>query len=170
MRLFEKDVGEQVDELQQKLLSTGFHDSHLHLKNIGWNLLGLDLTGSLSLEELVSQTAEHVAKSQPGLFITGRGYDESLMPRALSPTRHDLDRIAPHNPLLLYRVDGHAAVANTAALRLAGLNDDTLLSGGQLLKDQDGHLNGILIDNAISLVESHIPPLSQASLQEALLA
>jgi Predicted metal-dependent hydrolase with the TIM-barrel fold len=95
---------------------------------------------------------ERVAKTESGKWITGRGWIETFWKPPQFPTRTDLDKIAPHNPAFLTRADGHAGVANSAALKIANIDQHTPNPfGGQILKT-DGEPNGMLLDNAMDLV------------------
>lgn len=146
----------------------GFVDAHAHLAGIGFREMSLNLEGVASIEEL---TVELRAWNQahPGSGpIAGRGWIETHWPEKRFPTRADLDRAVPDRPVVLTRADGHALVANSAMLRLAGVDRKTAApAGGDILKDSAGEPNGMLIDNAMVLVRDKVPPPSAADRAEA---
>ena len=102
----------------------------------------LNLEGTNTLEDFLQKMKERVAKTEPGKWITGRGWIETFWKPPQFPTRTDLDKIAPDNPAFLTRADGHAAVANSAALKIANIDQHTPNPfGGQILKDKTGEPN-----------------------------
>jgi hypothetical protein len=143
----------QVVDLRGAALFPGFVDAHAHLRGIGERELTLNLEGTPSLAALVERVRAEVARTAPGGVIVGRGWIETAWPEKRFPTAADLDRVSPNNPVLLGRADGHALVANSAALRRAGVDGRTQApSGGEILKDAAGRPAGMLIDNAMQLV------------------
>jgi len=146
----------------------GFVDAHAHLSGIGFREMTLNLEGVASVEELVTRLKAW-AVAHPGTdVIEGRGWIETHWPEKRFPTRDDLDRAVPDRPVLLGRSDGHALVANSKMLELAGVDATTAApAGGQILKDAAGRPTGMLIDNAMALVEAKAPPPSAAALAEA---
>jgi predicted amidohydrolase YtcJ len=111
-----------------------------------------------------------VAQTGHGKWITGRGWIETFWKPPTFPTRNDLDAIAPDNPVFLTRADGHAAVVNSASLKIARIDKKTPNPfGGEILKDKTGEPTGMLLDNAQDLVEKNIPKPSQAEREQALL-
>ena len=151
-----------------KFIYPGLIDAHAHFFGYGLGLQSVNLVGSSSWEEVL-QRLQGFSKNVPkGEWITGRGWDQNDWPVKEFPTKEALDRLYPENPVILTRIDGHAAIANQKALDLAGVNTATTLEGGKLeLKNQQ--LTGVLIDNAVRLVSSHIPPPTVTHLKEALL-
>jgi predicted amidohydrolase YtcJ len=146
----------------------GFVDAHAHLTYIGLRELTLNLDQIGSVEALVAAVKAYAA-AHPDGPISGRGWIETHWPEKRFPNRADLDRAAPGRVVVLYRADGHAAVASTAALAAAKVTKDTVApAGGQILKGQDGAPDGMLIDHAQSLVDSVIPPPSDALKRQAL--
>jgi predicted amidohydrolase YtcJ len=131
----------------------GFVDAHGHLLGIGLREMTLNLEGTPSIKALKEKLAVEVKKTDTGTVIYGRGWIETHWPENRFPTRQDLDEVAPNNPVILQRSDGHAMVANSAALKLARITPDTKPPfGGDILKDNDGNPTGMLIDNAMGLV------------------
>lgn len=118
---------------------------------------------------MLARVKERVARAKPGEWVTGRGWIETPWTPRRFPTRQDLDAFSPHNPVLLGRADGHAAVANTAALKLAGVTRSTRPpAGGDILKDARGEPTGMFIDHAMGLVFAKVPPPTEAELDTAL--
>ncbi len=149
-------------------LYPGFTDSHAHLLGIGLRELTLNLEGVSSIDELVDIVAAEVEGAGPGEVIYGRGWIESGWDEARFPTRADLDPASPDNPVILYRADGHALVANSAALLRAGVTRATKdPAGGRIERDAKGEPTGVLVDAAMALVESLITALTIEEKEEA---
>lgn len=143
----------QVVDLRGAALFPGFVDAHAHLRGIGERELTLNLEGTGSVAALVERVGAEVAKARPGEVIIGRGWIETGWPEKRFPTAADLDSVSPGNPVLLRRADGHATLANGAALARAGIGAATPApAGGEILKGPDGRPTGMLIDNAQRLV------------------
>ncbi len=144
--------GTQEIDLAGAALFPGFTDSHAHLYGIGLRELTLNLEGTASIADLRRRVAAAIAKAPPDAVILGRGWIETHWPEARFPDRHDLDAVAPDRPVILVRADGHALVANSAALAAAGVTRDTAPPfGGDILKDADGAPTGMVIDAAMAL-------------------
>ncbi|HEX8077012.1 MAG TPA: amidohydrolase, partial [Chthoniobacterales bacterium] len=143
--------------------------SHCHIFGIGERELSLNLEGTNTLEDFLAKVKERVAKTGPGKWITGRGWIETFWNPPQFPTRADLDKIAPDNPVLLERADGHASIANSAALRIAKIDKQTPNPfGGEILRDrQTGEATGMLLDHAQEIVEKHVPKPTEAERREA---
>ncbi len=137
----------------------GFTDGHAHLLGVGEREMQLDLAGTSSIAELLTIVAdENEANPGEGLLF-GRGWIETGWPEGRMPTAADLDSVVAERPVILVRADGHALVANTAALDASGIDTDTPdTSGGKIERDKDGQATGILIDDAMALTM----PLYQA--------
>jgi len=147
----------------------GFVDAHAHLRGIGERELTLNLEGVASLAELLQRVADRVALTPKGELVAGRGWIETKWPDGRFPTAADLDRVSPDHPVLLVRADGHALVANSAALQAAGVTAATAdPAGGQILKDARGQPTGMLIDRAMDLVSALRPEGSPEALRQAL--
>jgi predicted amidohydrolase YtcJ len=159
----------RIIDLAGKTVTPGFTDSHCHIFGIGEREMTLNLEGTNTLEDFLQKMKERFAKTEPGKWITGRGWIETFWKPPQFPTRTDLDKIAPDNPAFLTRADGHAGVANSAALKIANIDQHTPNPfGGQILKT-DGEPNGMLLDNAMDLVAQNIPPPTEAEREQALL-
>ncbi|MGH7519204.1 MAG: amidohydrolase [Gemmatimonadales bacterium] len=159
----------RVIELGDRIVLPGLADAHAHLAGIGARERTLNLEGTRDVSDLVGRVAARVRAARPGEWVTGRGWIETHWPERRFPTRHDLDRVSPDNPVFLTRSDGHAAVANSAALALAGVTPGTPAPfGGELLHDEQGEPSGMLIDRAQALVKSRIPAPTPGQLDSAL--
>jgi predicted amidohydrolase YtcJ len=158
-------------DLAGKILVPGLTDSHCHIFGIGERELTLNLERTNTLMDFLAKVSERATKTEPGKWITGRGWIETFWKPAQFPTRQDLDKVAPHNPVFLTRADGHAAVANSAALKIANVDKDTPNPfGGEILKDKTtGEPTGMLTDNAMDLVAKQIPKPTAAEREQALL-
>src|SRR5437660_10441572 len=144
-------------DLAGKTIVPGLTDSHCHIFGIGERELTLNLEGTNTLMDFLAKVAERAIKTEPGKWITGRGWIETFWKPPQFPTRQDLDKVAPDNPVLLTRADGHASVVNSAALKIARIDKNTPDPfGGQILKT-NGEPKGMLLDNAQDLVARNIP-------------
>jgi predicted amidohydrolase YtcJ len=148
----------QVIDLGGHFVMPGFNDAHLHLADAGMQRLSVDLVGVKTLDEFRARVRAKVETAKPGEWILGGGWDETTWPVPTLPSRWDLDEVSEGHPVFLDRVDGHLAVANTKALRLASI---TLASGdpegGKIDHDANGQPTGILRDTAQHAVRMVIP-------------
>ena len=143
----------QAIDLKGAALFPGFVDGHAHLRGIGERELTLNLEGSASAAEAMARLAQHLKTASPEGTVVGRGWIETGWPEGRFLNRQDLDAVAPDRPVLLIRADGHALVANSAALAAAGIDRTTQApEGGEILKDAAGEPTGMLVDNAMGLV------------------
>src|SRR5213082_4240457 len=169
----EKSRGDKtrIVDLAGKTVTPGFTDSHCHIFGIGEREVTLNLEGTNTREDFLAKVKERVAQTERNKWITGRGWIETFWKPPQFPTRADLDKIAPDNPVFLTRADGHAAVGNSAALKTAAVTRETANPfGGEILKDpRIGEPTGMLLDNAMDLVAKNIPPPSEAEREQALL-
>jgi predicted amidohydrolase YtcJ len=139
------------------------------MTGIGLREMTLNLDSVKSIAELQAKLAAWAAQNPTGP-IAGRGWIETHWPEGRFPSRQDVDAIVPDRPLLLGRSDGHAALANSALLKLAGIDSSTASPpGGQILKDASGEPTGMLIDNAQALVESRMPTATPDMIRQALM-
>lgn len=153
----------RVVDLHGATVLPGLIDAHVHLARIGEREVTLNLEGLNSLEAFLDAVKARVDQAAPGEWVTGRGWIETFWSPPEFPTRQDLDRIAPGNPVYLTRADGHASVANSMALRLAGITRATPAPpGGAINTDAAGEPNGMLIDAAQGLVRRLVPATSDA--------
>jgi predicted amidohydrolase YtcJ len=149
----------KVVDLGGATVVPGLTDAHCHLKGVGEREIELNLEGTRSLEHLLERVEQRVRQAKPGEWITGRGWIETFWKPPAFPTRWDLDRVSPRNPVYLVRADGHGAVANSAALERGSVTAKTASPfGGEILVDKrTGEPNGMLLDNAQELVTRHLP-------------
>jgi predicted amidohydrolase YtcJ len=159
----------RIVDLGGHFVMPGFNDAHLHLASAGFEKLTVNLVGAKTLDEFRDRLRAKVEKVAPGEWIVGRGWDETLWPVKVLPTRWDLDEVAHSNPVYLDRVDGHIGVANTLALRLASI---TVASrdpvGGKIDRDEAGTPSGILRETARDAVKAAIPKPSHEQRRQAL--
>lgn len=162
------DAAEVID-LQGRYVFPGFVDAHAHFTGIGQRELTLNLEGTDTKDAFLARVDSAVQATPAGEWVTGRGWIETFWSPPVFPTRHDLDRIAPNHPVVLTRADGHASIANSAALRIAGITGATAPPpGGAINLDVDGEPTGMLIDAAQRLVREHVPETTEAQLERAL--
>ena len=161
----------RVIDLKGRTVLPGLTDAHCHLSGVGQREMTFNLEGVMSLDELLARLKERVAQARPGEWVTGLGWIETFWKPPVFPTRQDLDRVSPNNPVYLTRADGHASVANSAALKIAGINASTPNpDGGEILKDKaTGEPHGMLIDHAQGLVSRHIPATTAAQAEQAII-
>ncbi|MBE9484010.1 MAG: amidohydrolase [Bacteroidetes bacterium] len=139
-----------------KYIYPGFYDAHCHFLSYGvGKMQRADLKGTTSFDEVVERVVEH-SKVNPSEWIEGRGWDQNDWETKEFPDREKLDKLFPDRPVLLIRIDGHAALVNGEALRRAGITADTEVPGGDIII-KNGEPSGVLIDNAIEIVRDLIP-------------
>jgi predicted amidohydrolase YtcJ len=148
----------------------GLTDAHGHLYGLGLSLDTVDLAASDTFEEVVRRVQARAATAHPGDWILGRGWDQNRWPDKAYPTAAGLDAAVSDHPVWLRRIDGHAAVGNSAALRAAGITAATPdPDGGRILRDAAGNPTGVFIDAATSLIDSKVPPPSQSLIKSRVL-
>ena len=154
--------GTKLIDLRGLIAVPGFTDSHYHLSGVGERerTLNLESTKNTNLEDFLAKVKAAAGERKAGEWVTGRGWIESEWPNPVFPTRWDLDKVSPDNPVFLVRADGHGAVANSAALKAAGIARTTRNpAGGEIMRDpKTGEPNGMILDNARGLIEGKIPP------------
>jgi predicted amidohydrolase YtcJ len=157
--LLRKQAGTKLYDLQGAFVMPGINDAHVHLASAGQTKLAVDLNGATSLAEMLKRVSAAAAAAPPGQWLLGGGWDHTLWPDKTLPTRQDLDSVCRGHPAIFERVDGHIAVANSAALALSRVTDQTPSPpGGQLDHDASGHLTGIVREgSAEDLIRQHIP-------------
>ncbi|HLU67790.1 MAG TPA: amidohydrolase family protein, partial [Kofleriaceae bacterium] len=161
----------RVVELDGRGVSPGLVDSHVHLYGLGAASENVSLRGATSEEEAVRRVVEAAGKLPAGEWVIGRGWDQNLWKNKKFPTAASLDKALGDRPVALRRVDGHALWASSAALELAGIDRATPdPKGGRILRDDSGRPTGVLLDMAMDLVESKIPPASPAVRERRILA
>jgi len=163
-----KGAHTQVVDLGGHFVMPGFNDAHVHLEEAGLELQSVDLRGTGSLQEMQHLVSSASTAAAPGEWLVGGGWDETLWTDQKLPTRQDLDYVSGGHPAVFSRVDGHIAVANTAALKAGGVTAQTQApEGGKIDHDANGEPTGILRETARGLVESKIPPPTAARRRRA---
>lgn len=156
-----------------KFIYPGFIDAHAHFVGYGMGLQTANLVGTTSWQEIIGKmrafAAEHTIPGDTARkgWLIGRGWDQNDWISKEFPGNDELNRLFPDRPVLLTRIDGHAAIANQQALDIAGIKPGHLLTGGEV-EVKNGRLTGILIDNAIDLLNARIPAPSKEEFREAL--
>lgn len=148
------EAGQKTD-LNGLTVYPGFIDAHCHFTGYATDMWKCDLTGTGSFKEVIKKVKDY-AETAPMYWIYGRGWDQNDWETKAFPDKTELDILFPDRPVFLKRIDGHAAVANQKALDLCGVNEKTTISGGSIEK-KNGRLTGLLIDNAMDLVDQKIP-------------
>ncbi|MED0671218.1 amidohydrolase [Aneurinibacillus aneurinilyticus] len=167
----EKYIGPstKVIDLEGKSVIPGLNDGHLHFPGLALNLIEIDGFNKPK-EEILKLVKEETTHRQPGEWILGRGWNHELWPDKKFPTKEELDAIAPNNPVLLKRVDGHSAWVNSKALEIGGITKGTPdPQGGEIIRNGSGEPTGMLIDTAQEPVTSKIPSYTSERIQEGLL-
>lgn len=154
-------------DLEGKPVYPGFIDPHCHFYNYGLTLRQADLSGTTSPKEIAERLIQH-ATSNPSKWVLGRGWDQNDWQVIKFPDKELLDSLFPDIPVYLVRIDGHAAWVNSKAIALAGLGKDSRIDGGEVVMDHEDP-TGILIDNAMALVEKLVPPVTNEDRIRALL-
>lgn len=173
--LEKKYEAEEILDAQGKFIYPGFIDAHAHFLGYGMGLLTADLVGTNSWESILEKLKTFAAEHPEG-WIIGRGWDQNDWEEKKFPSNDSLNKLFPDRPVILERVDGHAAVVNQKALDIAGIKPGDKIEGGEIEtrmpRPVDSFLpklTGILVDNAINLVGKHIPAPDKEQLRQALL-
>ncbi|OWY25659.1 amidohydrolase [Sphingobacteriales bacterium UPWRP_1] len=146
----------------------GFYDAHCHLLRYARQLGEVHLFGAASFNEVLQRTVQYRQNNPKVKAIIGRGWNQNLWQPAQMPNRTALDALFPDVPVLLTRVDLHAAVANRAALDLAGIDANTQIDGG-IVEVVNGQTSGLVIDNALYRVETALPAPSEQEFSNLLI-
>jgi len=161
----------RVIDLHGRFAMPGFNDAHVHLASAGMAKLTVNFESAKSLAEFQQRIRAALKNYKPGEWITGSGWDHTLWPEKRFPTRWDLDAVSKDHPMIFSRVDGHVAVANSLALKLAGVTKATPdPAAGHIVRDaKTGEPDGMLEeDAAMSLVYRHVPPASHERRRRAI--
>jgi predicted amidohydrolase YtcJ len=158
----------QVIDLGGHFVMPGFNDAHVHLGSGGFEKLNVNLIGSKSLDDMKQRIAARAKTAAPGEWIIGRGWDHTLWAEQITPSRADIDSVTGDHPAIFNRVDGHIAIANTAALKAAGITAQTPdPHGGKIDHNDKGEPTGILRETAMSAVAEKIPHPTMAQRRRA---
>lgn len=173
---------DSVIDMGGKVILPGLIDAHCHFWGYAEGLRECNLVGTKSFDEVIERVKKFAATNKRA-WIIGRGWDQNDWPIKTYPDKKMLDSLFPSTPVMLKRIDGHAALVNSAAMRAAGITDSTVVSGGEILREVvsvkipgkkkevqvSGPASGILIDNAVDLVDRVAPPLDDKQMREAIL-
>lgn len=158
-------------DLKGAVMFPGFTDAHVHLRGIGERELGLNLAASVSSGDALARVAEWATRLPAGATLYGRGWIETHWPEQRFLTAKDIDAVVSDRPVILERADGHAIVLNSEALKQAGIGKDTISSdGGEIVKDDQDDLTGMLNDNAQALASPLLQDPDEATRRAAYLA
>ena len=166
--LEEKYLAREVIDAHGKAIYPGFIDAHSHFFEYGMGLQQVNLKGIASWRT-VTDSVQAFARNNPDGWILGNGWDQNLWPGKKFPDKTLLDSLFPMRPVLLSRIDGHAAIANQAALNIAGVTSGQKIIGGEI-ESINGKLTGVLLDNAVGIVSRKIPAADDEAIQNALLS
>ena len=155
-----------INDAKGKTIVPGFIDAHCHFNGLGHQQQMVELSGTKSFDEVVQRIVDF-QKEKNTSFITGRGWDQNDWEIKEFPTKDRLDELFPDTPIAVRRIDGHALLANQAAIDLAGVTIETPEVGGFILK-KDGELTGVFIDGPMGLISRHIPDPSLETQIQAL--
>jgi len=159
----ERSAGAADVSVRGRCIVPGLTDAHGHLYQLGASLdrltfVGADYHETLTRIDLAVKERRAIRRETDDEWIEGRGWDQNLWPGKAFPARSDLDLVAPVNPVFLVRIDGHAAWANSVALRKAGITRQTVdPAGGKILRDAQGDPTGVLLDRAVEIVDAVVP-------------
>jgi predicted amidohydrolase YtcJ len=148
----------KIVDLDGHFLMPGFNDAHMHLASAGLEKMNVNMVGAKTLDEFRDRLRAKCEAAAPGDWVVGEGWDETLWPVKVVPTRWDLDEVSGQHAVYLVRVDGHIGVANTRALQLASITVATRdPDGGKIDRDDGGTPNGILREKAQEAMRAAIP-------------
>ncbi len=165
LKQYESD---SIKDAGGKAVFPGFNDAHAHFVGYAMSLLTVNLVDTKSWDEVMVKCSEFAKTLPAGAWLTGRGWDQNDWAVKEFPDNAKLNELFPDRPVIITRIDGHAAMANQKALELAGVKAGDKLTGGDI-EVKDGKLTGLLVDNAVDLVASKIPAPDLAQVKKALL-
>ena len=167
--ILNKYRGKETFDAKQATLYPGWMDAHAHILAYALGLGEVNLMGTSSWDEVVQKVAQWSTENPDG-WIVGRGWDQNDWENQDFPDRTNLDLLFPDRPVLLSRVDGHAVIANGAALRAAGMDADSKFSGGEIVLDAQGVPTGVLIDASAEAALDAVPEADSLVKVAALMA
>lgn len=167
-QILNKYKADRVIDLANAHVYPGFIDGHCHFLGYGLNALKADLHGSASWEEVLERTKAHASAHPDRTWVLGRGWDQNRWADRSMPDNAALNALFPDRPVLLQRVDGHAAVVNDAAMRAVGFDPSRPIEGG-MAEVRNGKPTGLLLDNAVAVFQRIFDQADEATKREALL-
>ena len=167
-QIMNKYSADEYIDAEGKDIFPGLADAHGHMMSLARQKLSVNLVGTASMEDLIVRVEKYSQRKERSVIIGG-GWDQSLWNVKELPTNKQLNEKFPHKPVVLYRIDGHAVLANDAALKKFGITGSSQIDGGAILKKEDGSPSGILLDNAISLISNQLPDFPDSELTQVLL-
>lgn len=159
----------KVIDAKSKAIFPGFYDPHSHFVGLGQMLSQCDLVGTTSYEQIIERLTDFANKNPDNEWIIGRGWDQNDWKNKVFPTKELLDKAFPNKPVMLTRIDGHALLVNSKALKLAKVTASSKVDGGDV-EVKNGEPTGILVDNAMGLVSRVVPRPDEATKRKMLLA
>jgi len=162
--------GAQSIDMNGNTIIPGLIDAHGHLLGLGQSLVNVDLRGTKSKADIVATLKSRAQTMLDGQWLLGRGWDQNDWDVIELPTAADLDAAFPDRPVWLERIDGHAGWANSKAMTVAtkDLSGTWQPDGGEIIRGKDSNPSGVFIDNAVSLIQAHVPSETDAELTNAL--
>ncbi|MEN8123907.1 MAG: amidohydrolase [Bacteroidota bacterium] len=164
--ILKKFKSTNIIDANNKTIVPGLIDAHCHFYGLGLYMQKVDLSGTKSYNEVIERI-KTFQKEKNSAFIFGRGWDQNDWDIKEYPTKERLDKLFPKIPIAVRRIDGHAMLVNQVALDLAGINENTKVTGGEIIK-KNGKITGVLIDNAMDFVNKIIPSVSKKEAIQAL--
>lgn len=158
--ILKKYEADSVINAHGKYIYPGFIDAHCHFTGFATDMWKCQLTGTKSFADVIELVKEY-SKTAPMEWIYGRGWDQNDWIEKEFPDKAILDSLFPDRPVFLKRIDGHTALVNQKALDIAGIDNNTIVIGGSVEK-KNGKITGVLIDNAMDLVDNKVPLISDA--------
>ncbi|MBA2563233.1 MAG: amidohydrolase [Chitinophagaceae bacterium] len=155
-KILKKYSAAETIDAKGQAVYPGFIDAHAHFLQYGQSLYQVDLYGVNSWEEIIQKVKQFASIHPAEVWILGRGWDQNKWPGKAFPTNEKLNELFPDKPVLLERVDGHAAIANQKALDIAGIKSGQTIPGGEI-ETNNGKLTGVLVDNAVNLIGAKLP-------------
>ena len=157
----------KIVDANGKFITPGFIDSHVHLLQGGNSLSSVALRDAKTPEEFAKRISDYARKLQPGEWILEGNWDHTLWGGTL-PTKEWIDKYTPDNPVVVYRLDGHMILANSAAMKFAGIDKNTAdVKDGTIVRDKEGNPTGIFKSNAMPLILNKIPELTRKQKEAA---
>lgn len=162
----ERYISNQIVDLKGRTITPGLIDAHCHFYGLGQNQQVVDLIGTGSYDEIL-QKVKSFQEENPKEFILGRGWDQNDWDVKEFPTKKELDALFPDTPVALRRVDGHALLVNQKALDMAGIDEDTKATGGEIIR-KNGKITGVLVDGPMGMIGEIMPASDRAEQIQAL--